>query len=245
MTAGNNPSVSFRQRLDARVSRCSSVADLAAAVAERFAVLIQQAIADRGRASIVLSGGRTPESYLSAIAAGALPWQRLDFFLSDERWVDEDSPYSNAALIRRALLARDGPSKAHFTAMKNSAATAASGVAAAVAALPPLEQHYDLALLGMGADGHFASLFPGMADLARWLESDNAERLVAVPAPSTAPPPIPRLSMTAAEIKRSRNIVLVLQGKEKMRVLEQAAIEGDVLALPVRALGEVEVIWCP
>lgn len=245
MTASKQFSASFSPRLEMQISRRPSVADLALCVAQRFAAVARQAIAERGRADIILSGGRTPENYLPAVAALELPWDQLHFFLSDERWVDEDSRHSNAALIRRTLLAHDGPSRANFTPLKNTAATPASGLAAAVASLQPLQQQYDLALLGMGADGHFASLFPGMVDLAQWLAEGNAERLVAVPAPSTAPPPVPRLSMTAAEIKRSRNIALVLQGEEKMRVLEQAALAGDALMLPVRALGRVEVIWCP
>lgn len=245
MTASNIFSAPVQPWLDARIRRQTSVASLATAVAERFAIVVSQAVANRGYANIVLSGGRTPESYLPAMAACELPWERLKFFLSDERWVDEDSPYSNAAMIRQTFLANEGPSRARFVAMKNAAADAASGAAAAAASLPPPEQRYDLALLGMGADGHFASLFPGMPDLARWLDDDNTERVVAVPPPTTAPPPVQRLSMTAAEIKRSRHIVLVLQGEEKLRVLEQAAHAGDVLALPVRTLGKVEVIWCP
>jgi 6-phosphogluconolactonase len=228
-----------------RIEKFQSVPALAGAVARTFAAAVTDGLSVRNHASIILSGGRTPEIYLPHIAKLALTWDAISIYLSDERWVDEDSPHSNAALIRRTLLNLPEPSRARFVPLKSSASSPSLGASKMRRALPPASEAYDLALLGMGADGHFASLFPGMPDLGRWLADDNADRLVAVPPPTTAPPPLARVSMTAAEIKRARRIVLVLQGEEKLRVLNQAALPGDALDKPVRALGNVDVLWCP
>ena len=111
--------------------------------------------------------------------------------------------------------------------------------------MPPLDQRYDLVLLGMGDDGHFASLFPGTPRLAELLSLDNAERVVAVPPPTTANPAIERISLTLAEIRRSERVVLVLQGAPKLEVLKRAWQSADALQTPVFALGDVEVLFCP
>ena len=235
----------FAGRLQVRLDRQPTIAGLADAVAAVFTNSVKQGIAARGRAAIVLSGGRTPEIYLPRLASLDLPWQQIIFFLSDERWVDESSPHSNAAMLKRVLLSHDGPSRSRFVPLWNAAANTEAGLKLARSSLSPIDEPYDLALLGMGGDGHFASLFPGMPLLSQWLSDDNTERLVAVPPPATAPPPIARASMTAAEIKRAARIVLVLQGQEKLRVLDMAMQAGASLELPVRALASVEAIWCP
>jgi len=245
MSAADATPASFAGRLRVRLDRQPSIAGLAEAVSAVFAAAVMQGVAARGSAAIVLSGGRTPEVYLPRLAALDLPWQQITFFLSDERCVDESSAYSNAAMVKRLLLSHDGPSRARFVPLWNDAASAGLGLAGAQTSLLPPDRPYDLALLGMGTDGHFASLFPGMPLLAQWLGGDNAGRLAAVPPPTTAPPPIARVSMTAAELRRAVRIVLVLQGAEKLRVLNMAMQEGSSLELPVRALGSVEAIWCP
>jgi 6-phosphogluconolactonase len=111
--------------------------------------------------------------------------------------------------------------------------------------LPAVDRRYDLALLGMGNDGHFSSLFPGTPRLAELLSLDNRERVVAVPPPTTASPAIDRISLTLAEIRRSDRVVLVLQGAAKLEVLKRAWQSADAMQTPVVALGDVEVLWCP
>jgi 6-phosphogluconolactonase len=228
--------------------RIEAVAD-AGALAEAVASLVASAVTDgvrsRGRAHVVLSGGSTPEAYLPRVAGLALPWDRVNVFLADERWVDEDSPHSNAAMVRRCLLARGGASKARFSPLRNAAADAALGVAAARASLPALDERYDLVLLGMGTDGHFASLFPRSPRLADLLSAGNTERVAAVPPPGTQTPRIERITMTLSEIRRSHRVVLVLQSAGKREVLERASRLADPIEMPVFALGSVDVLWCP
>lgn len=218
---------------------------LADEVIKLVSIAVTTAVQQYGHANLVFSGGTTPEFFLPRLAAQELPWEKVSVVLADERWVDEDSIYSNTAMLRRTLLNRTGPDAAQLIPLKNSALTASAGVNVARANLPPLDQPYDLVLLGMGLDGHIASLFPGAPKLAAALASDNTDRLIAVPPPTTATPVIERISFTLAEIKRSRKIVLVLQGEKKLAALKQAWQTADPLRAPVYALGAVDVLWCP
>ena len=228
-----------------RIERLASPAALADAVAGVVAASVSEALQRNDRASLVLSGGGTPEIYLPQVASLALSWGRLSILLADERWVDEDSPHSNTAMLRRTFLSKPGPSQATYIPLKNPSPTAADGLTSLRAALPALDQPYSLVLLGMGNDGHFASLFPGTPRLAELLSADNTERVAAIPAPTTASPHVERVSLTLAEIRRSERIVLVLQGTGKLDVLQRAWDAADALTMPVFALGEVEVLWCP
>jgi 6-phosphogluconolactonase len=227
------------------VHAVADAAALAAEVARLVATAVRQGIERRGRATLVLSGGSTPEIYLPRVAELDLPWERVSITLTDERWVDETSPHSNAAAIRRLLLAHPGPSRARFIALQNPAATARAGIVAARAALPPADVPYDLVLLGMGGDGHFASIFPFAPRTASLLALHNEERLAAVPAPATALPAVERITMTLAELRRSERLVLVIQSADKRRALADAYAAGDPLAKPVVALGNVDVLWSP
>jgi 6-phosphogluconolactonase len=148
-------------------------------------------------------------------------------------------------MVRRCLLFHDGPAKARFVPLKNTALNASAGVAVARATLPALDDRYDLVLLGMGNDGHFASLFPRSAHLEDLLAPDNTERVAAVAPPDTATPRFERMTMTLAEIRRSDRVVLVLQSDAKREVLDRAWRVADPIVMPVFALGAVEVYWCP
>jgi 6-phosphogluconolactonase len=228
-----------------RVTRFALAQDLAQAVARAVAAAVQSGVRARGRASLVLPGGSTPESFLPAVAALPIPWEKVDVLLADERWVGEDSPDSNAAMLRRHLLSAPGPSRARFVPLHNDAPTAALGVEAARAALPSSGQPYDLVLLGMGADGHFASLFPGSPRLAALLAPGNTERVAAVPAPASAAPAVERITMTLAELRRADRLVLVLQSQRKLDALAGAFAAGDPMRTPVVALDDPEVFWSP
>jgi 6-phosphogluconolactonase len=228
-----------------RIERLKTPSALADAVVGLVAAAIAQGIQRRGNASLVFSGGSTPEIFLPPVASLALDWAAITILLADERWVDEQSPLSNTAMLRRTLLAQPGPAKAHYISLKNSAPAARAGVQTALQALMPTTERYDLVLLGMGNDGHIASLFPGTPRLADLLSDTNTERVAAIPAPTTANPPVERISLTLAELKRSERLVLVLQGEAKLDTLKRAWQLADPLQMPVYALGDVEVIWCP
>ncbi len=227
------------------VNRFESDSLLADAVATLIANAVDQGVTAHGDARLVLSGGNTPAIFLPRTVALDLPWNKVTIFLADERWVDASSADSNAGTLRRAFRACGEASKARIVSFDKSGVDIVADVANARRGLPSIEQKYDLVLLGMGGDGHFASMFPGTPGLAQMLAADNTERLVAIPSPTTAAPHVERISMTLAEISRSRRVVLVIKGEEKLRVLEQARADGNPLTTPVCALGNVEVFWCP
>lgn len=228
-----------------RIARFPDTRTLADAVASLVATAVSLGVQRHGVATLVFSGGGTPEIFLQQVSRLNLPWNKVTILLTDERWVDEDSPLSNTAMLRRTLLCQPGPAQANFIPFKNAAAHASDGVSSVRASLPPVGQQYDLVLLGMGNDGHVASLFPGTPQLAELLSLTNVERVVAVGPPTTVSPIIERLSMTLAEIRRSERVVLVLKGDTKLDALQRAWQTADAMHSPVFALGDVEVMWCP
>lgn len=211
--------------------------DLAVAIAGRLA----DAIDARGVATLALSGGRSPVPLFEALSQAALPWDRLTVAQVDERWVPTDHEDSNARLIRDHLL--QGPAKAaHFLAMKNEAADPAAGQPAYEAAMQALPRPFDVTLLGMGDDGHTASLFPKAAQLDDALSTQTLT--IAVTPPDA---PHERLSLSRAGLLNSRLLVLQIGGAKKQAVYRAALEHGPVGDMPIRvALHQNEVpveVW--
>lgn len=199
-------------------------------------------MAERGLASLALAGGSTPSDIYRALSGRALDWSRVAVTLTDERWVDPDSPDSNARLVRASLL--QGPAQAaRLIPLRGPAAVnledAARDASALVDALRPL----DAVLLGMGADGHIASLFPLNSALQRGLDPAGTAAVIA--APAGAPAPVqPRLSLTLPVLAEAGSLLLTIRGEEKLQVLNSAEAE----ALPIVALlraAPVHVYWAP
>lgn len=201
-------------------------AGCAAALAEAVAGQLTAAAAERGRATLVATGGTTPVALFDALAGYALPWSMIQITLSDERWVDPAAPDSNEGQLRRHLLDRPGPDKACFIPLKTAAATAAQAAAdrdAAIAALRP----FDVVVLGVGEDGHIASLFPGDDGAL-----NAAGNCVAVIGPK---PPPERLSLTMAALADCRQLYLHTCGPAKAAVLD-AALAGNAPDGPLTRL---------
>ncbi|MES2159329.1 MAG: 6-phosphogluconolactonase [Pseudomonadota bacterium] len=203
-------------------------AQAAADLATRIATLLGDAIATRGTASIALSGGRSPKPVLEALATTPLDWSKVVVTLVDERWVAPDAPDSNERLLRETLLT--GPAAAaRFVPIKNDATDAYAGQPAVEAAFAAIPWPLDIVLLGMGEDGHTASLFPAAVELANGLTS--AARTIAVTPPAA---PHQRLSLTASAILASRHIFLQISGAAKKAVYDNALKDGPVEQLPIR-----------
>ncbi|MCP3689309.1 MAG: 6-phosphogluconolactonase [Gammaproteobacteria bacterium] len=202
------------------------------------------AIRLRGTASLVLSGGNTPRPLFEALAQQNLPWAQITITLADERWVDTGSKDSNEAMLRQTLLC--GPAaKARFIPLKNSADTACGGIATCQCALADISLPFDLIILGMGDDGHTASLFPGVSGSA--LDTDGTALCVSI-TPATAPHE--RISLTAAALLNSQTIFLHIVGDNKWQVYQQAKSPGAVDDMPVRTVLHqdkvpVQVFWSP
>ena len=160
-----------------------------------------------------------------------LDWSKVSITLADERWVDADHADSNEKLVRANLLINEAH-QATFIGLKNSAADAIVGEPEAEQALAAVGK-FTVLILGMGDDGHTASLFPGADALALGLDMDSGRTCIGV-TPTAAPHQ--RISMTLPRLLDSQQIIIHISGAGKQQVLEQAQAGDDVKALPIRAI---------
>lgn len=212
-----------------------SSAAMAEAAAHAVEGRLAAALRTRGRASLVAAGGRAPGPVYDRLRTARLDWARVVVTLSDERCVEAASPQSNARLVRERLLVGEA-AKAHFLALWPQVEEAA------LEALLP----FDAVLLGMGEDGHIASLFPGSPALAEGMDPASRRLLVAVPA-GVGDPPLARVSLTLAALLRAQAVFLLIAGEAKRQVIDRAAAGAD---LPVGVLlaqdrVPVRVFWSP
>lgn len=191
---------------------------MAAALADRVAKLLRLALSQRGEASLVLPGGKSPGAFCRALARRELNWGRVSVTLADERWLPPEHPDSNAGLVLAHLL--QGPAAAaRFVPLYGGEASPEAGLEACAARLAELPRPFDVVLLGMGEDGHFASLFPGVAGLAELLAEDGPA-LAAVHPPAA---PHPRISLGLSALLDAGQVLVQIQGPRKAAVMEAAA----------------------
>jgi 6-phosphogluconolactonase len=207
-------------------------------LADLIAGEINRALMQHDRVSLAVPGGTTPGPVYDVLSAISLDWDRVDVLLTDERWVPEDDPRSNARLLRERLLV-DKAAAAHFLPYYTGGEASNMELvdkANAVTALCPLT----FVLLGMGADMHTASLFPGADNLAKAL-SDDAPALVAMRAPGAEEA---RVTLSAEVINGAMNKHLVILGDDKLAALRKAEAIGDPMQAPVAAvLDGLTVHW--
>ncbi len=188
---------------------------LAAGFATYAADVLSAALTRQETASLVVPGGSTPRIYLPALATKALPWQRIAITLSDERWVDLGSEDSNECLIRTCLLSHLKV-QPRFIGLKTQHDTPETAIPEIRQRLSTLPQPFTLTVLGLGEDGHIASLFPG-------LKLHEAQQKVIGQCTVVAPPVAPslRVSLSLEMLAESEQIVLVVTGKNKRQLLDK------------------------
>lgn len=216
----------------------------AAALAQHVAARLKADLAQQAQAVLVVSGGRSPVPFFRALAVQPLDWARITVTLADERWVPPGHADSNEALVRRHLLA-DRAAAAALVPFWSEAATPEAGAQALGPALAALPHPFSQVVLGMGEDGHVASLFPDAPELQEGLRT-------AAPALALHPQaaPYPRLSLSLSALLQSRDIALLVSGEAKARLLAEALGAGPVADLPVRAILRqtavpVSIFWAP
>ncbi|WP_417278277.1 6-phosphogluconolactonase [Celeribacter sp.] len=206
-------------------------------LANKIAGELRMGLEAQERVSFCVPGGTTPGPVFDTLSAVSLDWDRVDVLLNDERWVPESSERSNTALLKRRLLVGKA-ADAHLVPLYRDVPTPEEGLDAlmpAIEAVLPL----NVLLLGMGADMHTASLFPGADQLELGL-SDEAPTLLAMRAPGA---PEPRITLSAKALKSAISTHILITGAEKRAALERAQ-ELDELDAPVKAvLSQATVHW--
>lgn len=202
---------------------------LNAEFAKRLTDILQQAINERGEAYLVVSGGKTPQALFNTLSQTPLAWDKVTVLLADDRWLDDSQADSNERLVKATLLQHNA-SAARFISLYANTPSAFDGAAQVLERVKNLPT-FDAVILGMGEDGHTASLFPCSEQITQGLAED-APAVLAV-APTTAP--YQRMSLSAPRLLNSRQLFLHLVGANKLAVLDKAMAGDDVYAMPIRA----------
>ncbi|WP_299080770.1 6-phosphogluconolactonase [uncultured Paraglaciecola sp.] len=225
-------------------SKFRTTEHLNAAFARKITKLLRDSIEENGRASLVVSGGRTPADLFNALSKSNLEWNKVDISLADERWVDNSDDASNEKMLRSKLLINNA-ANAHFVPLKTHHDNAEDAVLSCTENLQKMSRPFDVLILGMGEDGHTASLFPCSEQIAQGLDLDSGDAYIAVQ-PTTAPNQ--RMSLTLPAILNSNQIFLHLTGESKKQVLDTVLADDDALVMPIRAVinnADVELLWAP
>jgi 6-phosphogluconolactonase len=214
-----------------------SAEEMADAVAGDIGFIIESALDARGTSLIALPGGETPKPIFDKIAAKSFPWKHVTIIPTDERLVPMDDERSNVRAIAKAFL----PVGARVIPIAADIADYRLAGNSADARLQDLPWPPDLVWLGMGADGHTASIFSG-PDLQDALDAPKARRAVGVmPNPMPESAPVPRVTLTRAAILSARTVLITITGDDKRGLLEQAIEDGQSSKLPIgRVLAELD-----
>ncbi|MGP9791422.1 6-phosphogluconolactonase [Roseinatronobacter sp. NSM] len=206
-------------------------------VAQRIASELGETLRATGRASLSVPGGTTPGPVFDTLSGADLDWGNVAVMLNDERWVPEDSPRSNTRLLRERLLTgrAAGAKLVPLYANTPTPEEALDDLAAGVAVHVPLS----VLLLGMGADMHTASLFPGADNLALALKND-APPLMAMRADAAGEP---RITLTAPVLKSALRVHILITGPEKRAALERAQKLRAQDAPVACVLDQAQVHW--
>ncbi len=206
---------------------------LADALAQAVADDLRAALRERSSASLALSGGTTPKTFMQALSLQPLDWSRVLVTLVDERWVAESSPRSNAALVKANLL--QGPAAlARFLPLYRAVPAPEQALKDIEGALRDVPLPFDALVLGMGHDGHTASFFPDGDRLAAALDPAGTKLVLPMHAPAAGEP---RITLTLPLILAARHRYLHIEGTDKREVLRQAvADEGDGHTYPIRSV---------
>lgn len=211
--------------------------EFADAVAGDVGFIVESAVDARGDCLIALPGGNTPKPVFAKLAKAKLPWKNTTIIPTDDRLVEMSDERSNIRLIAQSFISTG----ARVFPVASMIADHKLAGNSADAKLQDLRWPPDLVWLGMGEDGHTASIFAG-PDLEDALNAPKARRMVGVmPDPMPADAPVARVTLTRAAILSARAILITITGEKKKALLEQAIADGHSSKLPIgRVLAEAE-----
>lgn len=198
------------------------------AACEALRSAAHEGLVEKGRASLALAGGSTPAPVYERLSHAVIAWEKVTVLLTDERQVPAGHADSNERLLRQTLL-QNRAAAAQFAAMQD----------ALIMRLAP----FDGVLLGMGEDGHFASLFPGSPVLARGLDPLGDQFVIEAPAGDPAPLQ-PRYSLTLRALHGASSVILLITGEAKRATLDRAGRDHLPVASMIDAL-RPRILWAP
>ena len=216
---------------------------LASDLCQCIGEILTEAIRKKGRASMAVSGGSTPIRLFKEFSLLSIDWTKIDLTLADDRWVDAKNADSNELLVRTHLM-KNKAAKVNFISLKNDAKTAKEGQKFSEKMLRKITLPFDVVILGMGSDGHTASLFPCSDELPEAMKLNNSNYLIST-SPKTAP--YERISLTARVIFDSKNVFLHLNGSSKLHTLESAMEYKDLNKMPIYTFlkNGLSIYWSP
>lgn len=220
---------------------------LACALADRVAETLDKALQAEGRAVLAVSGGSTPKTFFAELSKANIDWAGITVTLVDERWVPETDDRSNGRLVRETLL--QGPAAAaRLMPLYTGHDTPEEAAEDLERAFKKLGGKLDVAVLGMGTDGHTASFFAG-GDHLEAATNPSAKSAFQSIRSTAALAQEPRITFTLPPLIAADLLVLHIEGGAKSDVLTKARQPGSIEEYPIRAVLEnaesIQVYWCP
>lgn len=205
--------------------------ELVEKLSQDIANKLTKAIEKRGKASLIVSGGNTPKPLFKKLSSMDINWKNITVALCDERWVDNNSKNSNENLVKTYLL-QNFAKQANFIGMYQAMPIKKAQESCSKLYEKSMDS-FDVIILGMGSDGHTASLFPKNKKLDESFDMQNKQLMVHM-TPQDAP--YDRMSLNLKAILSSEHIILHIEGVEKQKVYEKAVLEDDKYLMPICAV---------
>lgn len=220
--------------------------ELAETLAKDVAKRLEDAVSERGTASIAVSGGSTPKRFFQELSKHQLDWKNVSVTLVDERFVPPESDRSNHKLVADNLL-QNAATYAYFVPLYQFFATTEDAATLATVKTEAICDPFDVVILGMGTDGHTASFFPGGDNLEEALDLDEERAVLPMTAETAGED---RLTFNLSALHDARFLVLHIEGAAKKETLDQAKSDLDEEEMPIRAVlnraeSPVNIYWAP
>ena len=223
----------------------SSTEQLDRSLSRRIEKTLSRSLKDNSKASLVVSGGRSPKGFFKLLSKTQIDWAKTLVTLADDRWVDISHEDSNEKLVKELMLINNAES-AQFISLKTENDSVSDGVMELEHSFPMISS-FSLVILGMGTDGHTASLFPNTDSLRQGIDINSCKQFIASK-PTDAPHM--RISMTASRLLAADEIIVHITGAKKRKILDKALAGTDATEIPIRIILNqtevpVTVFWSP